>query len=128
MKAGERLEQNRFARSRSTRDADDLAGQDIEADLVMHHLLAEAVDDAARGKKRLAVLLLPGAHIPSFSNRLENNASSTITTKIALTTARGVSPPTLSADPRTLRPCMQPITAIRKPKIGALKKIGRAHV
>src|SRR3982075_1343029 len=122
MKAGKRLEQNRFARPRSTGNADDFAGQDVEADLVMHHLLAEAVDDASRGENRLAVLLRSRAHMPSFSNRMENNASSTITTKIALTTARVVSPPTLSADPRTLSPCMQPITAIRKPKTGALKR------
>src|ERR1700686_2769090 len=122
MKAGERLEQNRFARPRSTGDADDFAGQDVEADLVMHHLLAEAVDDASRGKKRLAVLLRPRLHRPSFSNRMENNASSTITTKIALTTARVVSRPTLSAEPLTLRPCMHPTTAIRNPKIGALKR------
>src|ERR1700676_5603328 len=122
MKAGERPEQNRFARPRSASDADDLAGQDVDADFLVHFLLAEAVDDASRGKERLPVLLRSRAHMPSFSNRIENNASSTITTKIALTTARVVSPPTLSADPRTLSPCMQPITAIRKPKTGALTR------
>jgi len=29
-------------------DADDLAGHDVEAELVVHHLLAEAVDDTPR--------------------------------------------------------------------------------
>src|ERR1700680_3379955 len=124
MKAGERPEQNRFARSRSARDADDLAGQAVAVALVVCLVLGEAVDDAPRGENRLAMLLRPRVHIPSFSNRIENNASSTITTKIALTTARVVSRPTLSAEPRTLRPCMQPTTAIRNPKIGALQ-IGR---
>ena len=53
---------------------------------------------------------------------MENNASSTITRKIDFTTARVVSRPTLSAEPLTRSPCMQPMTAMKKAKIGALNR------
>src|SRR5208282_2119156 len=119
--AGERLEQNRFPRTRRAYNADDFAWKDIEVDLVVHDLLAKAVDDAARREYRFTGRLL-GAHMPSRSNKMENNASSTMTRKIALTTARVVSWPTLSADPVTLSPCMQPMTPMKKAKIGALNR------
>src|SRR5271170_1680829 len=119
--AGERLEQNRFPRTRRAYDADDFARKDIEVNFVVHDLLAKAVDDATRRKYRLPGRLL-SAHMPSCSNKIENNASSTMTRKIALTTARVVSWPTLSAEPVTLSPCMQPMTPMKKAKIGALKR------
>src|SRR5438477_2230051 len=122
MQAGERLEQDRFARPRAAGDAEDFPAQDIETDLVVHFLAAEPVDDVPRRQNGLGMRLGVGAHRPSFSKRMENNASSTITTKIALTTARVVSRPTLSAEPLTLSPCMQPMMAIRKPKTGALTR------
>ena len=59
VQADERLEQHRLARSRAAGDADDFAGHDVEADLVVHHLLAEAVDDAARGEDRLGDVARP---------------------------------------------------------------------
>src|SRR5258708_3392041 len=110
----ERLQQYRLARARAAGDADDLARQDIEAHLVVHFLLAEAVDDVARGEDRV--------HNPTFSKKIENNASSTITRNIAFTTARVVSLPTLSADPLTRSPCMQPMTAITTANTGALTR------
>src|SRR5438046_1494992 len=122
MQAGERLEQDRFARPRAAGDAEDFPAQDVETDLVVYFLLAEPVDDVSRRQNGLGMRLSLGAHRPSFSKRMENNASSTITTKIALTTARVVSRPTLSAEPLTLSPCMQPMMAIRKPKTGALTR------
>src|SRR5437899_888335 len=80
------------------------------------------VDDAAGGHDGFGMSPGCGAHRPSFSNRMENSASSTMTRKIALTTARVVSRPTDSADPLTRSPCMQPMTAMKKAKMGALKR------
>src|SRR5687768_5396737 len=120
MQASERLEQHRFARPRPTGDAEDLARQHVEADVIVQLLLAEAIDDAASGKDRLR--LGRGVHSPTFSNRIENSASSTITRKIDFTTARVVSRPTLSAEPRTRNPCMQPMMAITNANTGALTR------
>ena len=49
MQAGQCPEQHRLAGTRPAGNAEDLARQDIQADLVMHQLLAKAIDDAARG-------------------------------------------------------------------------------
>src|SRR5947207_6403244 len=122
MQAGKGLQQDRLARSRTAGNAENFSGQHVEADFVVHFLLAEPVDDAARRKNGLGLRLCPGIHSPSLSNRMENNASSTMTRKIDLTTARVVSCPTLSADPLTRRPCMQPMTPMMKAKIGALMR------
>src|SRR5437868_4849440 len=122
MQAGKRLQQYGLARSRTAGDAENFLGRHVEVQLVVHVLLAEPVDDAARGKNGLVLRFCSGVHRPSLSNRMENNASSTITRKIDLTTARVVCCPTLSAEPLTLSPCMQPMIAMKKAKIGALKR------
>src|SRR5258706_4372479 len=119
---GQRLQQHRLARSRSAGDTEDLAPHDVEIDLVVHDLLAEAVHDAARGDDGLGGAVGRGRHRPSLSKRIENRASSTITRKIDFTTERVVSRPTLSAEPRTRIPCMQPITAMMKANTGALTR------
>src|SRR5688572_28897102 len=115
MQAGERAQQHRLARARAARDADDLARHDVEVDPVMHHVLAEAVHDAARREDRTP-------HSPTRSKKIENSASSTITRKIDFTTALVVSRPTLSAEPPTRSPCMHPITAMTTAKTGALMR------
>src|SRR5215472_3685268 len=115
----QRFEQHGLARSGAPGDAEYFPACHVEADVVVHLLLSEAIHDATRGDNRCAVAS-GGFHRPSFSNRIENSASSTITRKIDLTTARVVSRPTLSAEPRTLRPCMQPTMPITMANTGAL--------
>src|SRR5471032_872140 len=122
VQAGKRFEQHRFAGTRSARDADDFAAQNIEAQLVVYDLLAEPVDDAPRRQDRFGMRRGPRGHTPVFSNRMEKNASNTMTRKIDFTTARVVSRPTLSAEPLTRSPCMQLMMAMQKAKIGALKR------
>ena len=118
VKADEGLEQHRLTGSRSSGDANDFARLDIEVDSVVNHLRTESVDDASRGNYRLGIRRGLNIHMPSLSNRMENNASRARTTKIALTTALVVSRPTLSAEPLTRSPCMQPMTAMKNAKIG----------
>src|SRR5438105_12083095 len=79
MQAGKGLQQDRLTRSRTAGDAENFSGQHVQADCVVHLLLAEPVDDAARGKNGLALRSCPGVHSPSFSNRMEKSASSTMT-------------------------------------------------
>ena len=59
-------------------------------------------------------------HTLASRKMMEKIASSTITQKIASTTDRVVSCPTLSALPRTCSPSKQPIAAIIRPNTGAL--------
>src|SRR6185503_19750548 len=92
----ERLQQNRFPRARTAGNPEDLSAPHLQVQLVVHGLLSEPVDDVVRGKDGLGVPLPSGTHRLSFSKRIENRASSTITSKIALTTACVVSRPTLS--------------------------------
>src|SRR5215831_10678871 len=120
MQARERLEEHRLPRPRASRDAEDLTARDFQIDAVVHFLSAEAVDDTLRRENGFAVVSGAGGHSPSFSNRMEKNASRTITRKIDFTTARVVSRPTLSADPRTRSPCMQPMMPMITAKTGAL--------
>src|SRR6476469_8492336 len=91
VQADQRLQQYRLTLPRTPGDAEDLARLHVEADPVVNLLLAEAVDDASRRQDRPAMLRGLRTHRLSFSKRIENNASSTITRKIALTTARVVS-------------------------------------
>src|SRR5258706_728273 len=121
IEADEGLQQHRLPRPGAPGDAEDLARLDVEAELVVHDLLAETIHDAVRGEDGPRFRPRERVHSPTLSKKMENSASSTITRKIAFTTARVVSCPTLSADPRTRSPCMQPMAAMRKAKIGALK-------
>src|SRR5260221_3532113 len=119
---GEGFQQHRFARSRTARNAEDFAAHDVEVQLVVDHLPAEAVDDAARAEDRRGARFEAGAHSPSFSKRMEKSASSTITRKIDFSTARLVSRPTDSAEPFTRSPCMQPMAAMMSANTGAFTR------
>src|SRR5262249_22181262 len=113
---GQRPQQHRLAGARAAGDAQHLARHHVQAQVVVHALRAKAVDDAAGAEQGRRL------HSPTFSKNTENSASSTITRKIALTTARVVSRPTLSAEPAMRSPCMQPITPMKKANTGAFAR------
>ncbi len=72
---------HRLARARSADDAQDLAAVDVEVEMVVNDLPPELVAQVPHGDDDLAL-----SHMPSFTNRMENNASSTMTVKMPSTT------------------------------------------
>src|SRR5882757_7347758 len=84
------LEQDGFAGTRSTDDAHDFTAFDGKADAVMHHLLAETVDDVSYVEDGNSLY-----HMPIFSKTTENRASAPSTRKMASTTDAVVCVPTL---------------------------------
>ena len=84
--------------------AQDLAAIDVQVDMVVQQLVAEAVDQAPDLDD--GFLFAPARHvqIPMIENMMENPASSTITRKMDSTTERVVSLTTLAALLSTCRP------------------------
>ena len=75
---------------------------DIQVDMIVQQLVAEAVDQAAHPDDRFFVRWF--VHIPSTENMTEKAASSTITRKTLSTTERVVKSPTLAALRSTWKP------------------------
>ena len=104
-------QEDRFARTRTADHAHDLAGFDQEFEAVVDHLGAELSAQAAHLDGRSGVRLFVGSPVrrrghqmPSIEKMMEKSASSTITRKIASTTAAVVRWPTDSALIDTLKP------------------------
>ncbi len=97
-----------------------LAAAHVEVETVMHELIvAEAIDQTPDGDDDFFAV----AHFQPI--QVKNTAkmeSTTITRKIACTTAEVVRRPTSSALPRTCRPWKQPAMAMMRPKTGALMR------
>src|SRR5690606_3280556 len=114
--ADNRAQQYRLAGTRAADHAENLAGMDIQVEIVMHGLGPEAIDQAAYFHQGLLRL---GHQSISMKNSAAR-ASMRMTTKIDCTTLEVVCSPTDSALPLTLKPSMQPMMAIRKANSGAL--------
>ena len=93
-------QQHRFARSGRTDDTQNLATEDVEIETVVDCVGAEPGNKAAHTDYRLA-RIIRHAQICKVEKKIENPASVTITRKIASTTDKVVSRPTLSALPAT---------------------------
>src|SRR5690606_30825579 len=113
-RADDAAQQHRLAGTRAADHAEDLATADIQVEIVVHGLAAEAVHQSAHLDQRFAV------HQPISMNNSAAMASIRITMKIDCTTLEVVCSPTDCALPLTLKPSRQPITAIRKANTGAL--------
>src|SRR5690606_37445242 len=109
-------QQHRFARARTADHAEDLTREGVQIQVLVHGLLAEAVDQPADRHQGFAFV----AHQSITMQNRAASASSRMTTKMDCTTAEVVCSPTDSALPRTLKPSMQPMMAIRKGNRGAL--------
>ena len=101
LQADDRAHQHRLAGARPADHADDLAAPHVEVEPVVHDLVAEAVAQPAHGEWDRALSLGDGlaraATLTASRSQLKNtakNASSTITMKIACTTAEVVRRPT----------------------------------
>ena len=116
----DRAQEHRLAGARAADDAQHLAAVDVEVEPVVHHLGAEAVDEAAHLDDRLALRRPSGHQTSTVAKKIAKIASSTMTRKIASTTEAEVSLPRLSALPPTFSPWWQPISAITTAKNGAL--------
>ena len=91
-------QQHRFARTRPADDAEDLALLHGHVEMVVHHLRAEAVDEATNFDERF------GHQISSSQNATANSASANNTRKIDCTTASVVRRPSSREESRTCRP------------------------
>src|SRR5690606_12113295 len=109
-------QQHRFARARTADHAEDLTRQDVQIQVLVHGLLAEAVDQPADLHQGVAFV----AHQCISMTHRAASASGQLTTKMDCTAAEVVCSPTDSALPLTLKPSMQPMMAIRKANRGAL--------
>src|SRR5690554_5312931 len=109
-------QQDRLAGTRATHHAQDFPRSDVQIQILVHGLLAEAVDQPADLHQGFAFV----AHQSISMKNSAASASSSITTKMDWTTAEVVCSPTDSALPLTLKPSMQPMMAIRKANSGAL--------
>src|SRR4029077_7184290 len=88
----DRAQQHRLSRSGTAHNPDYFAVSDIEIETVMHGLGAKPIDEAPHADNRFR-----RAHIFRMEKTIEKAASATMTKKIASTTERVVSRPTLSA-------------------------------
>src|SRR3546814_17009640 len=94
-----------------------LAAPDLEIEILVHDLLAEAVPEAFDLDDGFAAPV----HIHPISvKKTAKKASRTMTRKMPWTTAVVVRSPTSSASPSTCSPWKQPAMAMLRPKTGAL--------
>src|SRR5690606_21186719 len=115
--ADDAAQQHGLARARAAHHAENLAATDIQVEVFMHALAAEAVGQATDFDHRIGRI-----HQPISMKNSAAIASSRITTKIDCTTLEVVCSPTDCALPLALKPSRQPITAIRKANSGALPR------
>ena len=110
LEADDRAHQHALAGARAADNAEDLAPADVELEPFVDRLIAEAVDQAAHLDRMLAVeppaaCAVRFAHPqPTSVKNTAKIASSTITAKIAWTTALVVRMPTSSLFPATCIP------------------------
>src|SRR3546814_8816396 len=98
----DRAHTNRVSGARASDHPENLAAADIEIEILMDDLFAEAVLQAANADDRFTTV---GHQIhPIQVKKTAKNASSTITRKIACTTALVVRRPTCSASDSTSMP------------------------
>src|SRR5690554_544308 len=114
--ADDGAQQYRLAGARAAHHAENLSGVDIQVQIVVYGLFAEAIDQATY---LYQWCLLVGHQFISMKNSAAS-ASMRMTTKIDCTTLDVVCSPTDSALPLTLKPSMQPMMAIRNANNGAL--------
>ena len=107
VQAGERLEQHRLAGSRTAGDAEDFAGRMSRSIRSCTCCLPKRLTMPRADRMGSACCRRRRVHSPSFSNRIENSASSTITRKIALHHRAGG----LAADALRRAPHPQPVHA-----------------
>src|SRR3546814_7118634 len=128
-----RTHQHGFARARSADHTQNLSPAHVEIQMFMHDLIAKTVAQAAHTDRDIIILhrlrdpFLVDSDLFFFRHtqpiqvkKTANKESSTITRKIACTTAAVVRRPTSSAFPSTCIPCTQPVMAMLIPKTGAL--------
>ena len=121
LEADDRAHQHRFAGARSADDAEDFARPHVEVEMVVDDCVAELVDEAANADRIVEVFgphrvgggkLFGNLFVDFFAHQFHpidekktaNIASSTMTRKIAATTAEVVRLPTSSAFWRTCMP------------------------
>ncbi len=86
-----------FAGTRSADNAQHLAAIDVEIDVIMDHMVAEAVHEPSDADDDFVGWSVRHDQIFRIENRIENPASRTMMRKIDSTTERVVSLPTLAA-------------------------------
>src|SRR6478672_2372324 len=115
--AEDRAHQHRLAAARTA----DLAGAHVEVEILVHDLLAEAVDQPAHADHR-RVIVADCHHHPICMNQIAAIASSTITSEMVCTTLDVVRSPTDCAVPSVCRPSRQPISAMTIANTGAFER------
>src|SRR3546814_8999162 len=133
LKANDRTHQHGFARARSADHTQNLSPAHVEIQMFMHDLIAKTVAQAAHTDRDIIILhrlrdpFLVDSDLFFFRHtqpiqvkKTAKKESSTITRKIACTTAAVVRRPTSSAFPSTCMPWKQPELAMIIPKTGAL--------
>src|SRR5690606_2157356 len=115
--ADDAAQQHRLAGTGAAYHSEDFSTADVQVEIGVYRLAAEAVDQPLNLDDRLLC-----AHQPISMKNSAAMASIRITIKIDCTTLEVVRSPTDCALPLALKPSRQPITAIRKANTGALPR------